>query len=137
VSILDNAKQIAEAVHEIHNLELYQRVLALHSDVVGLVEQNIGLREEVAQLRKLASLKDKMRFNAPFYYQEGDKTPYCSACWEGDEKAVHLLFSHEEDACIRWDCKTCNQTFLIHKDTPRRRGNITPGAYPGDLSWMG
>ncbi len=29
MGILDNAKQVAKAVEEIHNLELYQRVLGL------------------------------------------------------------------------------------------------------------
>jgi hypothetical protein len=34
MGILDNAKQVAKAVEEIHNLELYQRVLGLHSDII-------------------------------------------------------------------------------------------------------
>ena len=136
MSILDNAKQIAEAVHQIQNLELYQRVLALHSDIVGLVEQNIGLRDEITELRKTASLKEKMQFSPPFYYQEGDKTPFCPACWEGNSRAAHLMYSHEEDTCIRWDCPTCKYMYLIKKDGPPRRGNITPAAYSGEHGWM-
>jgi len=41
MGILDNAKQVANAVEEIHNLELYQRVLGLHSDIIELVEENL------------------------------------------------------------------------------------------------
>jgi hypothetical protein len=40
MGILDNARQVAKAVEEIHNLELYQRVLGLHSDIIELVEEN-------------------------------------------------------------------------------------------------
>jgi hypothetical protein len=136
MNILDNAKQIAEAVHEIKNLELYQRVLDLHSDIIGLVEDNQHLRHENKELQVSLEVKAKMSFRAPFCYQEGDSNPFCPACWEGSRKPVHLIFSHEEETCIRWDCKTCNQTFLINKDRPRRAGNITPGAYFGENGWM-
>jgi hypothetical protein len=48
MGILDNAKQVAKAVEEIHNLELYQRVLGLHSDIIELVEENNHLRGKIA-----------------------------------------------------------------------------------------
>ena len=50
MGILDNAKQVARAVEEIHNLELYQRVLSLHSDIIELVEENSRLRNENSEL---------------------------------------------------------------------------------------
>jgi regulator of replication initiation timing len=52
MGILDNAKQVAKAVEEIHNLELYQRVISLHSDIIELVEQNNGLRDENKELKR-------------------------------------------------------------------------------------
>ena len=136
MTILDNAKQIAEAVHHLQNLELYQRVLALHSDIVGLVEQNIGLREEIAELRKQASLKEKMHFKAPFYYQDGDQTPYCPACWENNAKTIHVEFIHDNDRDTRWDCPTCKHMYLIRKrnyNQPRTPGY---GGRGGPDSWM-
>ena len=39
MGILDNAKEVAKAVQELHNSELYQRVLGLHSDIIELVEE--------------------------------------------------------------------------------------------------
>ncbi len=45
MGILDNAKEVANAVQEIHNLELYQRVLALHSDIIDLDGKLIEKRE--------------------------------------------------------------------------------------------
>jgi hypothetical protein len=135
VSVLENAKQIAEAVHEIHNLELYQRVLGLHSDIIELVEENNRLRQENKDLRDTAALVKVMSFRPPFFYQEGDLNPFCPACWEVNHKAIHLIFSHEEESCIRWDCKACLQMFLIHKPQQPRRNNMTPG-YFGENGWM-
>jgi regulator of replication initiation timing len=82
MGILDNAKQVAKAVEEIHNLELYQRVLGLHSDIIEIVEENNRLRGENAELNKKLRLREKMDFEEPFYFQEGDETPFCPSCWE-------------------------------------------------------
>ena len=40
MGILDNAKEVANAVHEIKNIELYGRVLDLNSGIMELVEEN-------------------------------------------------------------------------------------------------
>ena len=136
MSILENAKGIAEAVHHLQNLELYQRVLALHSDIVGLVEQNIGLREEITELRKQASLKEKMRFTAPFYYQEGDKTPFCAVCFEKKPPlAIHVVFGHDTDWETRWDCPACKQMYVIRKGDPGPTTTDDLGSL-GDQGWM-
>jgi len=87
-------------------------------------------------LKAVVALTKAMSFKPPFFYQDGDPNPFCPACWEGAQKAIHLIYSHEEEACIRWDCKTCKQMFLISKPQQPRGGNITPGAYFGENGWM-
>ena len=87
MGILDNAKQVAKAVEEIHNLELYQRVLNLHSDIIELVEENNRLRAENEEVHKTLRLRKKMEFKEPFYYQEGDETPFCPSCMESNDLA--------------------------------------------------
>jgi regulator of replication initiation timing len=113
VSILDNAKQVANAVEEIHNLELYQRVLSLHSDIIELVEENNRLQDENRELTKITSLKNAMNFKEPFYYQDGDKTPYCPACWEAKNTPVHVTFIFDNGKDTRWDCPFCKHTYLV------------------------
>ncbi len=135
MGILDNAKQVAKAVEEIHNLELYQRVLSLHSDIIDLVEENNKLRDDNKDLKATIALTKTMIFKPPFFYQEGDPIPFCPACWEGEHKAIHLMYSHEEETCIRWDCKTCKQMFLINK--PHSRQDFGGYAGPaGEHGWM-
>ena len=112
MGILDNAKGVANAVHEIHNLELYQRVLSLHSDIIEIVEENNRLREENKDLKTKLTLQKQMVFNEPFYFQEGDRTPYCPACWEGVLRAVHVVFIFENNDYTRWDCPNCKQSYV-------------------------
>jgi len=136
MGILDNAKQVAKAVEEIHNLELYQRVLSLHSDIIELVEENNRLRDENKDLTKTVSLKKAMNFKEPFYYQESDKTPYCPACWEAKEKTVHVTFIFDRTDATRWDCPSCKHTYMVRKNEGRRDPSFGFGGRGGPDDWM-
>ena len=115
MGILDNAKDIAKAVEGIHNLELYQRVLALYSDIVGMVEENIKLREENRELKNSLALKATMVFKAPFYFASDDPIPYCPRCWETKQTAIHLFKYLDRSDLTRWDCHDCNKSYRIEK----------------------
>jgi regulator of replication initiation timing len=112
MGILDNAKEVAKAVQEIHNLELYQRVLALHSDIIELVEENNKLRLEAKLLRDHLEIKAKLHPIVAqdivyFLEREGqaDDGPFCQTCWDIDHKLVRVLKqkdgSHWCDYCSR------------------------------------
>jgi regulator of replication initiation timing len=116
MGILDNAKDVANAVHEIKNIELYGRVLDLHAGIIDLVEENRKLRAENEDLKKTLELREKMTFNEPFYYQKDDKTPFCPACWEVKNSPIHLVFVFAREDAVRWDCKVCHNTFMDKKD---------------------
>jgi hypothetical protein len=135
MGILDNAKQVAKAVEEIHNLELYQRVLNLHSDIIQLVEENTRLRAENQDLNTRIKLREKMQFKEPFYYQEGDQTPFCAACWECNGAAVHVTFGFDDDHDTRWHRPVCKCSYNVPKrGATRSHGNFGGGGGPD--SWM-
>ena len=91
MNILDRAKDVAQAVHEIKNLELSQRIVNLHSDIVALVEENVRLKDEIKELKETLRLKREMKYKEPFYFVDGDEMPFCPACWESKSQPVHLL----------------------------------------------
>ena len=135
MSILDNAKDIAKAVHEINNLELYQRVLDLHSDIIGIVENSLHLRSENKELKATLDIRAKMTFKQPFYYQVGDTTPYCSACWESNTKAIHVVLSFDNGETARWDCPACKHMYLVEGDPAKKVAALfSESSGPG--SWM-
>jgi regulator of replication initiation timing len=113
MGILENAKSVASAVHEINNLELYQRVLGLHSDIIELVEQNNKLRAETEDLKKKLQLRQQMNFKEPFYFQDGDSTPHCSGCWETKNQAVHVVKVWDSEGKARWDCPICKHNYFV------------------------
>jgi hypothetical protein len=112
MSILDNAKEIASAIQEINNPDLFKRVLALHSDIVGLVEENAQLRDENQELKKKIRLKDVMKFQEPFWYQEGDETPYCPGCWESNTQPVHVIVEWQDAGKSSWLCPVCKRQYM-------------------------
>jgi hypothetical protein len=57
-----------------------------------------------------------MTFNEPFYYQEGDKTPFCPACWELKNFPIHLLFVAAREDSTHWNCPVCHNPYSDRKD---------------------
>ena len=128
MSILDDVKSVASTVQEINNLDLYKRVLDLNKGIIDLVEENRGLRAENEALQAKLTIQGKMTFNKPFYYQEGDETPYCPGCWEGDRRAIHVVLITDNESLTSWDCPTCKNHYRINKPA---RGGGYPSARPG------
>jgi hypothetical protein len=107
----------ATAVHEIKNLELYERVLNLNAGIMDLAEENRRLRAEVEEVRKMLTLRENMNFKEPFYYQEGDEVPFCPSCFESkNPTAVHVIFDFNRADAITWHCPTCKNQFIVKKD---------------------
>jgi regulator of replication initiation timing len=137
MGILDSAKDVAKAVQEINNLELYKRVLDLHSDIIELVEANNLLRTENKDLKATLELREKMVFKEPFYYQDGDQTPFCPACWETKNTPVHVTFIFDNRENTRWDCPSCKHGYLISKkNRGTSSGSIEFGGQGGPGGWM-
>jgi len=128
MSIIDNAKEVANAVHEIKNLELYGRVLNLNAGIMDLVEENRQLKAKVEGLEKAVALRAKMKFEEPFYFQEGDKTPFCPACFEGKETAaVHVVFRYTSpDNTQTWECPVCENEYKPNKSRSAPQPNTGP-----------
>ena len=126
MSILDNAKEVANAVHEIKNLDLYEKVLALTHGIMDMVQENRDLHAENHDLKEKFKLREKMTFKEPFYFQEGDETPFCPACWELKTIPVHLIFSANRTDAIYWHCPVCRQSIAAVKDRNPPRNHPSP-----------
>ena len=109
----DNAKEVANAVHEIKNIELYGRVLELNSGIMDLVEENRKLHAENNELKEKFWLREKMVFKEPLYFQDGDEPPFCPLCWEKHSIAIHLVQQWNDRGQIRWRCSACKDGFTV------------------------
>jgi hypothetical protein len=78
MSIIDNAKEIADLVKKMGDIELYRKIVALEGEVIDLTREKRGLEEKLFELERSVELRRSLTFKEPFYFEENDTTPYCA-----------------------------------------------------------
>jgi len=120
MSIVDGMKEIAELAKKQGNIDLYTRILELRLEMNEISEEKLKLQLKVNDLEERLRVKDQMSFREPFWYREGDDTPHCSACFEKDSRAVHMV-SLDHSLEGRFQCPVCK--FLYHRTSKSRPGS--------------
>lgn len=91
MSVISNAKEIADLVKKLGDIELYKKIVELEGEIIEITRANHTLELRVEELTKSLEKTEHMNFKEPFYYVDGDSVPYCPNCWEGDKLTVHLF----------------------------------------------
>ena len=134
MGLIENVKEVADVIKKAGDIELYRKIIEAEGEIIELTRKNRHLEEEVQELKKKLALRGAMRFKEPFYYQEGDQTPYCPACWETKQAVVHVTLIYNEPIETRWDCPHCKQMYLVKNKGQRNLG--VPGLYgPPGSDW--
>jgi len=112
MSIISNAKEIADLIKKLDDVELYRKIIELEGEIIDLHRKNHSLEEHVVELTRSLVLKEKLRWEKPFYFMEGDKDPYCPRCYEADSLTIHLKDLGKGGSDHRWDCPKCDNMIL-------------------------
>lgn len=110
MSILDNAKTVADLVKKYNDMELYQKILDLRDEILTLKEENLKLREKITQLEAEAETQQNVIYEAPFYWiRQDDKRdgPFCQKCYDSTGKLIRL----QPGADDYWNCYVCHGGF--------------------------
>jgi len=110
MGIIDNVKEIADLIKKLNDVDLYRKIVGLEGEILDLTRQNRQFQQEVEELQATVDIQHKLEFRAPFYWVEGDKTPYCAKCWESQKKAIHMFFVGVDDASNVFRCSLCEFT---------------------------
>ncbi len=86
------AKEIAELVKKYNDIPLFQKIVDLQGQVVEIATERLELFTENQELKKKLELKTKIRFENPYYFQDGDEIPLCPLCFDksSGELRIHL-----------------------------------------------
>ncbi len=114
MGILDEMKEVGDLIKKAGDIELYRRINKLEGEVIDLSRDKRRAEEKVEELERALRFKGDSKFKEPFYYLEGDKTPYCPVCWEDEHKAVHAVYRNTHNAIQYWDCPNCDAKFSAH-----------------------
>jgi hypothetical protein len=94
MSIIDNAKEIAELIKKYNDQELYQKLVSLREEILELREENIKLKELVSQHEAASKIAAELYRDGNAYYidKEGQERsgPYCMTCWDYESKLVNM-----------------------------------------------
>lgn len=71
-------------------IDLLDDLVEVKSEFVTLKAVLLNKEEEIQNLKTQLEDKTKLTFDGKIYWLEGDKTPYCSKCYEKDSLAFHL-----------------------------------------------
>lgn len=110
MSIIENVKEIAGLIKKAGDIELYRKLVELEGDIIELTRHNRDLEEKCRHLEDQLAFKSKLTFKSPFYFAEGDDTPYCPKCWEVSKIAIHLRRAFPARILV---CENCKSQHLI------------------------
>jgi len=112
MKIIDNAKEIAGLIKKYNNMDLDRKILDLQGEIINLTNEKRDLEDENRKLKEKLSLRKKMTYKKPYWFQEGDEVPFCPLCYERDGKPIHLQGPyHSEYGQSPYFCPSCNQSF--------------------------
>jgi hypothetical protein len=115
MSILNNAKELAELIKKIGDIDLYRKIVELEGEILELTRQKREVDDKVEKLLDALSFKERLTFKSPVYFAAGDSTPYCPKCWEGQKLASHLAPPNVMKV-LMWACPQCKAEFQIQPD---------------------
>lgn len=92
MGIVDTVKDVAKLVQRADNIELYGKILELQSQIMGLLEENRDLKEQLRELRDNSDFRTSLVFEGNCYVRdtEAGREHYCSKCLDAEGKAIRL-----------------------------------------------
>ena len=109
MSIIANAKEVAELVKKLGDIELYRKIVELEGEIIELTREKRELEDELEKAKFLLETSHDMKWKQPFYFVEGDTIPYCARCWEAEKIQVHL--TKTGTISYPWKCPKCDTAY--------------------------
>ena len=100
MSVIDDVKSIAKIVQQIDNVDLYQKILDLQSEVMELCDENAALKAQVKHLSE--------KFGSG---------PFCSSCWDSQTNLIRLVTVQGK----YYGCPTCGRIMSEEGSLPEPR----------------
>jgi hypothetical protein len=121
MGVIENAKEIADLVKKIGDIDLYRKIVALEGEVLDLTREKREAEAKVEELERTLAFAKALQFKEPFYWLDKDETPYCASCWELKHDAVHVVKIWASGGKTRWDCPVCKNGIVVQSGNPGYR----------------
>lgn len=109
-------------------MDLYERLLDVRSDLQEIREENIELREHVQELERQENIAGQLEYDDGVYWRSSEgqdrKGPFCQLCWDRDRDLIRLQDVQQG----YFMCLSCENS-VAHNDAT--------GGGGGSVSWPG
>lgn len=125
IATIKTSIDIAKVIKDSNNsLDEAERKLKIADLISSLADVKIELAEvqdllrdkdsEIRDLKEELKEKNKMSFDGKLWWKEGDKTPFCTICYEKDNKYLHLTYIRESEySSEKYYCMACKADYFI------------------------
>lgn len=93
MSVINTLKSVTNLVKDIGNIELNQKIIELQTELLELIEENHQVKSEIREMKENEDMEARLKFKDNMYYFKDDleeKEPFCSACWDNDNKLIRI-----------------------------------------------
>ena len=95
MGVFEIIKEVVKLAQKIDNVDLSRQILSLQTEIMGLLEENRILKEEIRSLREKSAIQGDLEFDGSNYYHydpHGNTNgPYCQVCWDVDKRLVREI----------------------------------------------
>lgn len=117
---LPDIKTITDLLKKGLTLEAQEQIMALREAAVDLKAENTDLKEQLAEMKTKADLRDKLIWHPPYYLLSRTENetdgPYCQHCWDKFKELIRL-----QKICKgKWECLSCKNDVLGDDYEPPR-----------------
>lgn len=111
MSFISDLQAIGKVLQKAGNIELYEKLLSIQEKAVEIMEENQKLLEEKLKLENKLKIKGSLNFETNMYYEVDKKGkrkdgPFCSRCWDHDDKLIRMHQSKKNGSSWCPECKT-------------------------------
>ncbi len=99
--------------------DLRMKITQLYGENITLKEENSKLRQKIEKFNKNEEIRSKLQHKDNHYLIEEDG-PFCTKCWDVDEKLVRLHGNASDEGVQHFTCPNC-KTYTQIGEYPRTR----------------
>jgi hypothetical protein len=101
---VENIKEVADLVKKFNDIELNRRIVKLEDEVIDLTRNKRRADDKVEELERALKFNAELKFKDPYYWLDGDPSPYCAGCWDAKKLPVHIVtvkhpLTHDQKQC--------------------------------------
>jgi hypothetical protein len=111
MGVLENMKEVADLIKQIGDINLNRKILTLETEVLDLTRDKRRADEKVEELERALKFQKSLKFKDPYYWLEGDSSPYCPGCWDGKKLAIRIVTITHAILRNQKQCPSCKHVY--------------------------